>query len=151
MVERWQRCFHLLQRDVRLNPADYAQKARAAHHSFIREPGNLERLCGPDLRNRVRAEPGCRHVRQHAYNRMRRAIERDAAADHVRIAAEALLPKILRHHGDVSALFFLWQEVASENRTRAEHFKIIRRQPTPEDLHRIADTGQCKQKEILRG
>ena len=150
MVERRQRCSHLRERDVRLHPADYTQKARAAHHSFIREPWKLERFRRPDFRDWVRSEPSRRHVWQHAYNRVRSAIECDAAADHVGITAEALLPEILGDDCDIGALFFLRQEVASENWAHGEQVKIVRSQTPAKDLHRIAKTGQCEEKEILR-
>ena len=81
---------------------------------------------------------------------MRSAIECDAAADHVGITAEALLPEILGDDCDIGALFFLRQEVASENWAHGEQVKIVRSQTPAKDLHRIAKTGQCEEKEILR-
>src|SRR6266700_8438036 len=51
-----------------------------------------------------------------------------------RISAEAFPPKILRHEGDIRALLFLRQEVASQNRAHAEHIKIVRGQTAAEDL-----------------
>jgi hypothetical protein len=81
---------------------------------------------------------------------VRGAIECDAAADHVRIAAEAFLPEILGDNRDIGALFFLRQKVASENWAHAEQIKIVRSQTPAKDLHRIAKTGECEKKEILR-
>ena len=149
MVKRRQRCFYLLDCNVRLEPADHAQKACAAHHSFIGEAGNLERLCRPDLRDWVRPEPGCRHVRQDADNGVRGSIERNAAADHIRVATQVFLPKIFRHDGDVGALLLLRQEVASQNRAHAEHIKIVRGHAPAEDLHRVPDACEGEEKETL--
>jgi hypothetical protein len=78
------------------------------------------------------------------------AIEGDTPADDIWIGPEAFLPKIFRYYGDIGGLFFLRQEVASENRTHAEHIKIVRGQPAAEHLHRIAKPGKHEEKEILR-
>ena len=80
---------------------------------------------------------------------MRGPIERNAAADHVRISAKAFLPKILRHDGDVGALLLLRQKVASQNRAHAEHIKIARGHTPAEDLHRVPETREREEKEIL--
>src|SRR4029077_8106068 len=88
LVKRRQRSFHLVERDVRLEPADHAQNARATHHSFIRGPWKLEWFGSPALRDWIGPNPGRRHVRHHAYNRVRCAVERDAASNHVWIGPE---------------------------------------------------------------
>ena len=92
----------------------------------------------------VRSEPGCRLVWQNADDRMRHILERDAATDDVRIAAEPFAPEILGDQGDIGALLFVRQEISPSNRADAEHVEIIRRYATAVELHRIAYAGQFK-------
>ena len=78
-----------------------------------------------------------------------RAVERDAAADYIRIAAEPFLPEIFRDHRHIGALFFFRQKIAAENRTHAEHVEIVRRHSPAEDLDGVAQTRQREGKDIL--
>ena len=82
---------------------------------------------------------------------MRHAVERDASANHIRIAAEPRPPEALGDDGDVGALFFLRQKVAAANRPDAEQIEIVPGQPAAEDLHRVAEAGQSERGEILGG
>ena len=144
LFERRKRGAHLFERDARLHSADHAQKAGAAHHAFVRESRKLKRFGRPNLCNRIRAEPWRRHVRQHADDRVRRSVERDAAPDHVRIAAESLLPKTFRDHRDIGALFFLRPKIPAENWTDAKHIEIVRSHSATKNLNRIAYAGECE-------
>ncbi len=81
---------------------------------------------------------------------MRRAIERDAASNHTRVAAEAFLPEVLRHQRDIGSFLFFREKIATENRANTQHVKIVRRQSSAKYLNRIAESGQSKGREILR-
>src|SRR5690242_18802742 len=81
---------------------------------------------------------------------MRHAAERDAASDHIRIAAHPLAPKILRHHRDVGGFFFVRQKVAPANWSHPEHIEVVRRYLPAEDLHRITESGESERGLILR-
>src|SRR4051812_9384230 len=113
MVERRKRSSHLFDRHTRFRPGDHPKKSGAAHKTLMRKTGKHERLRRPNLRRRRRPKPGCGLVRQNANDRMRYAVERDAAADDIRIAAQPFAPEILGDKGDVCALLFVRQKIAS--------------------------------------
>ena len=148
MLERRQRSARLLQCHSRFQPADNAQNTRAAHDALVGNPGDLERLRRPDFRRR--SDPRKRQVRQNADDRVRRAVERDAAADHIRIAAEAFLPEGLRHHRHIGGFFFFRQKVAPPDRSDPEHIEVVRRHLPAEDLHRIAEPGERECGDVFR-
>ena len=81
---------------------------------------------------------------------MREPVQRDAAADHIRIAAQAFLPECLRHHRHIGGSFFLRQKVAPADRSDAEHIEVVRRHLPAEDLHRIAEPGERECGDIFR-
>src|SRR5204862_41753 len=80
----------------------------------------------------------------------RRATERDAAPDNIRIAAHPLAPEVFSHHRHVSGFFFVRQKGAAPDRTDAKHIEIVRRHLPAEDLHRIAESGERERGRILR-
>ena len=82
---------------------------------------------------------------------MRGAVECDAAADHVWITAEPLLPEILSNERHIRALFFPWQKITSANRLNSQNIKIVGGQSTTEDLDGVTQPGQSKKKEIFSG
>src|SRR6266581_970027 len=82
---------------------------------------------------------------------MRHAIECDAATDHVRVAAHALLPEILSDHGHIGGVFFFWQKIAAANWFHPENIEIIRGHFTAEKLNRIAETGQSERNVVFAG
>src|SRR5205823_1320528 len=123
----------------------------AAHHSIVTEPWKLKRFRRPDFRDRVRAEPGHRHIRQHSDDGVRHAVERNTAANYTWIAAEPFLPESLRDHRDIGALFFIRQEVPPHDRMNAEKIEIVGGQSAPKNLNRIAQTGQSKSEEVFTG
>src|SRR5207245_3640928 len=114
--------------------------------SFVTESLQLKRLGCPNLGNRIRTEPGYRHVRQNSDDRMHRSVKRDASTDHVRIAAEAFSPEIFRHHCRVRTFFFPGQKITAANRADSENIEIVRCQSASENLDLIAKTGkqQCE-------
>ena len=80
---------------------------------------------------------------------MRRAIERDRASDHIRIAAEAFPPEIFRDQRDIGAFLFVRQKVAAENWANAKHIEVIRRCAKGEQLDRIAQAGECHRRAVI--
>src|SRR6516165_1985680 len=126
----------------RLQSTNDTEDAAAAHHLFVGESRNDIRFGRPDFC--VWTNPRKWKVRQNTNDRMCDAVECDAAANHVWIATHSLLPKILRHHRDVRALFFLWQKIAAANRSHAEDIEIIGSYAASEQVDRIAKSGQSK-------
>src|SRR5205823_13602298 len=78
------------------------------------------------------------------HDRVRHAIERDAATDYIRVAAHALLPEILSYHRDIGGLFLPRRKIAAANRSHPENIEIVRRHFTAEKLNGIAQSGQSK-------
>src|SRR5947209_14532369 len=115
------------------------------------EAGNLKRFRRPNFRAQVRAKPGRRHIWQNANDRVRRSVECDASPNHIRIAAEALLPEIFRHQCDVGAFLFFRQKIAAKNWANAQQIEIVRGQSTPENLDWVAKSGQRERRRILGG
>src|SRR5207248_5758524 len=122
-----------------------------AHQLLMTEAGKLKRFRRPNFRNRVRPEPGRRHVWQNANDCVRRPIEGNAPSNHIRIASETFLPEILRHQCDVGAFLFFRQKIATKNWMNAQQIEIVRGQSTPENLDRVAKSGQRERRRILAG
>src|SRR5437763_1855353 len=91
---------------------------------LLREARNDERFCRPDLG--IRSGPGKWQIWQNSDDRVRHAVERDAAANHIWVAAHAFLPEIFRHHGYVGRFFFLWQKIAAANWFHPENVEKVR-------------------------
>src|SRR5438094_4541944 len=115
------------------------------------EPGKLKRFRRPNFGRRVRAKPGRRHVWQNADDRVRCSIERDASSNHIQIASEAVQPEIFRHQCDVGAFLFFRQKITAKNWTNAQQIEIVRGRSTPENLDRVAKSGQRERRRILGG
>src|SRR5439155_1378327 len=79
-------------------------------------------------------DPRERQVRPNADNRVWHTVQRNAAADYIRVAAEAFAPEVLRHHRHIRGFFFLRQKVAPADRSDAEHIEVVRRHLPAEDL-----------------
>ena len=77
------------------------------------------------------------------------AVERNAATDHVRVAAHAFPPEVLSHHGHIGGLFFFWQKIAAANRTHAENIEIVRGNLAAKKLNRIPQLGQCERNNVF--
>src|SRR4051812_7336890 len=82
---------------------------------------------------------------------MRHAVERDAAANDIWIAAQPFAPEILGDKRDIGALLFVRQEIAPANRTYPEDVEVIRRNPAAVELNRISDAGKDKSGETFGG
>ena len=108
----------------------------------MREARDDERFRRPHFEGRVGAEPGARLVRQHADDRVRGPVERDAPPDHVRIAAQPLSPERLGDERDIGLVFFLRTKPAAADRTDAEEVEVAPRQLSTEHLDGIAKPGQ---------
>src|SRR5205807_121185 len=149
LIERWQRRLYLPKSHAGFHSANDAEKTGAAHHPLITESGKLKRFCRPNFSNRIRTEPGHRHIRQNSNDRVRHAVQSDAATDHIRIAAQPFLPKSFRDQRDICALFFLRQKVSAQNWMNAKNIEIVCGQSAPKNLNRITEPGQSEGKEIL--
>jgi len=80
---------------------------------------------------------------------VRNTVERNAATNHIGVAAHALLPEILRHHRYIGAVFFLRQKIATANRTHAEHIEIVYGHSAAKKLNGIAQSGQSEGKNVF--
>src|SRR6185369_5784112 len=98
-----------------LQSPDDPQQCGTPHHAFVAESGNDERFCGPNFGWRLRSKPCGGLIAQYPDDRMGDSIKSDAAADNVRVAAEAFSPKVLRDQGDVSTFFFVRQEISAHH------------------------------------
>ena len=151
LLERRQGGAHLLHRDSRLHSANCPQKPGPPHHPFVRESRKLKWFRRPNFRDRIRLQTMHWHVRQDANDGVRHSIERDAASDYVRIAAESLLPKAFCDHRDIRAFLFIRPKIPTQYWPDAEHIEIVRSYSAPENLNRIADSSQCEAKSVLGG
>src|SRR5205807_2505238 len=66
-------------------------------------------------------------------------------------AAHAFLPKILRHHRHIGALFFFWEKISAPNRLHAEDIEVVRRHLAAEKLDGIAQPGQSERNNVFTG
>ena len=87
----------------------------------------------------------------HADDRVRYAIERKRAPDHVRIAPEPRFPKAFRDHRDIGAFLFLWQKRAAAHRAQTEDIKVIRGRLEKRNLKRVTQSGHRRGQSILTG
>src|SRR4029077_7453472 len=109
---------------------DETENSAAAHHLLICESGKDIRFCGPDFR--VGTDPGKWKVRQKTDDGVGDAIECNAASNHVWVATHSFLPEIFGDHGNIRALFFFRQKIATANRPNTEHIEIVRGHPATE-------------------
>src|SRR5439155_1321763 len=103
-----------------------AREAPIAIRNAIPRRRQLKRLGRPNFGNRIRPEPGYRHVRQNSDDRVHCAVKCYGSTDHIRVAAEAFLPEIFRHQCDVRAFFLPGQKIPAANRAHSEDIKIVR-------------------------
>ena len=82
---------------------------------------------------------------------MQRSVKRNAAPDHIRIAAESLLPKTFRDHRHVGTLFFFRPKTPAKNGTDPKHIEIVRRHSTTKNLNGITYARKCEGEQIFAG
>ena len=149
LVERGYGSADLLNGLARLHPPDDAQERGAAHHPFVRKPWNNERLGRPDF-IALGSDPVRREIRNHAHDGVRDAVQRDAAAEYVRVAVHALPPEFFRDQSNVGAFLFLREKNAAANWGHAKHVEPVRRYFEDCDLDWITQAGEGAADSILR-
>src|SRR4029077_5343592 len=95
------------------------------------------------------AEPGKRKIWQYATNRVRHAVESDAATNDIGVPAHSFLPEIFRDHCHVGAFFFVRQKATATDGMHPEHVEIVRSHLAAEQLHGIAKSRQRERKQVF--